>query len=189
MRPRRHLKFLLWGQEVIIQRLAAGAPLLSSLIQLDAECLFDGLEVMAGVWSRFHLETPEDMVSKAVVFESAHLPTDHLAKYSKLHCGRYVWHVKARSQINPISGRVLDYTYRKRMGSVLVVARFDYHTLNYAGPQLAWRSTLCGSRLSISCPDWRSLACTKRPSPGAGIADRTWKLAAPGQPFPIGTIY
>lgn len=54
-----------------------------SLTQADAERLLGNLEVMA--------------------FEFAHLLIDHSAKYSKLHCGRHGWHVKVRSQINPIS--------------------------------------------------------------------------------------
>ena len=96
---------------------------------------------MPGVWPRFHPDTPEVTVSKEVVFDSAHFLTDHPAKCSNLHGGRYVLHVKVRGQIDPITGCVLDYGYLKRVVNTRVVERFDHHTLNYAGPELAWRST------------------------------------------------
>lgn len=85
MRPRRHLKFLLWGQEVTIQLLAAGSPLLHSVTLDDAERLFDALEVMAGIWFRIHLKNPEDTMRKAVVSEFTHLLTGHPTKYGKRH--------------------------------------------------------------------------------------------------------
>jgi len=125
--------------------LGSGAPLLRTLTRADAARLLDGLqaelEAMPGVWARFHPDTPEVTVSKEVVFDSAHFLTDHPAKCSNLHGGRYVLHVKVRGRIDPVTGCVLDYGYLKRVVNARVVERFDHHTLNYAGPELAWRST------------------------------------------------
>lgn len=125
--------------------LGSGAPLLRTLTRADTARLLDGLqaelEAMPGVWARLHPDTPEVTVSKEVVFDSAHFLTDHPAKCSNLHGGRYVLHVKVRGRIDPITGCVLDYGYLKRVVNARVVERFDHHTLNYAGPELAWRST------------------------------------------------
>ncbi len=125
--------------------LSAGAPLLRTMTRADGKRLLDSLrselEAMPGVWQRFHPDTPEVTVSKEVVFDSAHFLTDHPAKCSNLHGGRYVLHVKVRGQIDPVTGCVLDYGYLKRVVNARVVERFDHHTLNYAGPELAWRST------------------------------------------------
>lgn len=126
-------------------RLDAGGPLLRTRARADSDRLLAGLEAdlraMPGVWARFHPETPEVTVSKEVVFDSAHFLTDHPAKCSNLHGGRYVLHVKVRGQVDPMTGCVLDYGYLKRVVNARVVDRFDHHTLNYAGPELAWRST------------------------------------------------
>ncbi len=130
---------------VATRRLEAGGALLRTHSRADAERLLDALrpelESMPGVWQRFHPDTPEVTVSKEVVFDSAHFLTDHPAKCSNLHGGRYVLHVKVRGQIDPLTGCVLDYGYLKRVVNARVVERFDHHTLNYAGPELAWRST------------------------------------------------
>jgi len=127
------------------QATVAGAPLLRTLTQADTQRLLDSLrdelEAMPGVWARFHPDTPEVTVSKEVVFDSAHFLTDHPAKCSNLHGGRYVLQVKVRGQIDPATGCVLDYGYLKRVVNARVVERFDHHTLNYAAPELAWRST------------------------------------------------
>mgnify|MGYP001163317682 FL=1 len=123
----------------------AGGALLRTLTHADSARLLDGLrdelDAMPGVWARFHPDTPEVTVSKEVVFDSAHFLTDHPAKCSNLHGGRYVLHVKVRGRIDPLTGCVLDYGYLKRVVNARVVERFDHHTLNYAGPELAWRST------------------------------------------------
>lgn len=120
-------------------------PLLRTRTRADTARLLDRLrpelEAMPGAWPRLHPDTPEVTVSKEVVFDSAHFLTDHPAKCSNLHGGRYVLHVKARGPIDPVTGCVLDYGYLKRVVSARVVERFDHHTLNYAAPELAWRST------------------------------------------------
>lgn len=131
--------------DVRTRHLAVDSPLLRTLTRADTARLLDSLrtelEPMPGVWPRFHPETPEVTVSKEVVFDSAHFLTDHPAKCSNLHGGRYVLHVQVRGQIDPLTGCVLDYGYLKRVVNAHVVERFDHHTLNYAGPELAWRST------------------------------------------------
>ena len=119
--------------------------LLRTLSRADTKRLLDSLHTelssMPGAWDRFHPSTPEVTVSKEVVFDSAHFLTDHPAKCSNLHGGRYVLHVKVRDTVDPITGCVLDYGYLKRVVNMRVVNRFDHHTLNYVGPELAWRST------------------------------------------------
>jgi len=138
-------EFLSRELDVNTRPLAAGTSLLRTLTRADATRLLDRLrsqlESMPGVWPRFHPDTPEITVSKEVVFDSAHFLTDHPARCSNLHGGRYVLHVKVRGQVDPVTGCVLDYGYLKRVVNARVVERFDHHTLNYAGPELAWRST------------------------------------------------
>lgn len=99
------------------------------------------LREMPGVWERFNEKTPEVTVSKEVVFDSAHFITDHPAKCSNLHGGRYVLHVKVRGRIDPRTGCVIDYGYVKRVVNSQVVERFDHHNLNYVAGELAWRSS------------------------------------------------
>jgi 6-pyruvoyl tetrahydropterin synthase/QueD family protein len=99
------------------------------------------LRKMPGGWERFNEETPEVTVSKEVVFDSAHFITDHPAKCSNLHGGRYVLHVKIRGRIDPRTGCVVDYGYVKRVVNKLIVDRFDHHNLNYVAGELAWRSS------------------------------------------------
>lgn len=92
-------------------------------------------------WTRFHDPMPEATVTKELVFDAAHFITDHPAKCSNLHGGRYLLQVQVSGRIDPLTGCVVDYGYLKRIVSQLVVERFDHHTLNYAAPELAWRSS------------------------------------------------
>jgi 6-pyruvoyl tetrahydropterin synthase/QueD family protein len=92
-------------------------------------------------WSRFHDPMPEATVTKELVFDAAHFITDHPAKCSNLHGGRYLLQVQVSGRIDPLTGCVVDYGYLKRIVNQLVVERFDHHTLNYAAPELAWRSS------------------------------------------------
>jgi 6-pyruvoyl tetrahydropterin synthase/QueD family protein len=94
-----------------------------------------------GAIDRFERQTPEVMVSKELVFDAAHFITDHPAKCSNLHGGRYKLHVKVRDRIDPVTGCVVDYGYLKRVATRQVIDRFDHHNLNYAAPELAWRSS------------------------------------------------
>jgi 6-pyruvoyl tetrahydropterin synthase/QueD family protein len=80
-------------------------------------------------------------VCKELVFDSAHFITDHPAKCSNLHGGRYLLHVKVRDRVDPVTGCVVDYGYLKRVANREIVERFDHHNLNYAASALAWRSS------------------------------------------------
>lgn len=119
--------------------------LLRTLTLADSCRLMTALEPrlrdMPGVWERFHAGTPEVTVAKEVVFDSAHFITDHPAKCSNLHGGRYVLNVKLRGRIDPSTGCVVDYGYLKKVVTREVVDLFDHHHLNYVAGELAWRST------------------------------------------------
>jgi 6-pyruvoyl tetrahydropterin synthase/QueD family protein len=121
------------------------AALLRTYAPEDTHRLLDllrgHLEAIPGVLDRFEQETPVVTVSKELVFDSAHFITDHPAKCSNLHGGRYALHVKVSGRIDPTTGCVVDYGYLKRVATRLVVDRFDHHTLNYCAPELAWRSS------------------------------------------------
>lgn len=90
---------------------------------------------------RFDTQGPRATVIKELVFDAAHFITDHPAKCTNLHGGRYRLQVKLRGRIDPLSGCVVDFGYLKRVANRLVVERFDHHNLNYADPDLAWRSS------------------------------------------------
>ncbi len=104
--------------------------------------LLDGrLRSMPTAAERFNADTPAATVSKELVFDAAHFITDHPAKCSNLHGGRYVLQVEVSDRIDPMTGCVVDYGYLKRVVSKQVVERFDHHNLNYAAGELAWRSS------------------------------------------------
>jgi len=103
--------------------------------------LAERLDGIPGARERFEAKTPEVTVSKELVFDAAHFITDHPAKCSNLHGGRYLLHVKVRDRIDPVTGCVVDYGYLKRVAGRRVIERFDHHNLNYAAAELAWRSS------------------------------------------------
>lgn len=105
------------------------------------ELLKGRLMAMPIAWDRFISETPRASVTKELVFDSAHFITDHPAKCSNLHGGRYVLQVEVTGRIDPVTGCVVDYGYLKRVVTELIIARFDHHHLNYAAEELAWRSS------------------------------------------------
>ena len=113
--------------------------------RVDSDRLFETLrellQAMPGVWERFHDSTPEVTVAKELVFDSAHFITDHPAKFSSLHGGRYTLQVKVRGSVDPVTGCVIDYGYLKRVVNQRVVDRFDHHNLNFVASELAWRSS------------------------------------------------
>ncbi len=119
--------------------------LLRSLTPEDAERLLslleDRLAEMPGALARFRQPTPRAAVVKELVFDAAHFITDHPAKCSNLHGGRYVLQVSVEDRVDPVTGCVIDYGYLKRVVNREVVERFDHHTLNYAAGELAWRSS------------------------------------------------
>ncbi|MES9852351.1 MAG: 6-carboxytetrahydropterin synthase [Candidatus Thiodiazotropha sp. L084R] len=105
------------------------------------ELVKESITEMPGVLQRFDQNTPQVTVSKELVFDAAHFITDHPAKCSNLHGGRYLLHVKVRDRIDPISGCVVDYGYLKRVANKQVIEKFDHHNLNYAATELSWRSS------------------------------------------------
>jgi len=122
-----------------------GGVMLRSHRRADSDRLFESLrellQMMPGVWERFHVTTPEVTVVKELVFDSAHFITDHPAKCSNLHGGRYTLQVKVAGRIDPVTGCVIDYGYLKRVVNQRVVDRFDHHNLNFVASELAWRSS------------------------------------------------
>lgn len=119
--------------------------LLRTLTTSDTQRLLGLLEsrlrVIPTAWERFTQEMPEATVSKELVFDAAHFITDHPAKCSNLHGGRYALHVQVSGRVDPMTGCVVDYGYLKRVVNRQVVERFDHHHLNYAAEELAWRSS------------------------------------------------
>jgi len=119
--------------------------LLRTMTPADCKRLLAALETqlraMPGVWDRFHANTPEITVAKELSFDSAHFITDHPAKCSNQHGGRYVLRVKVRGRIDPITGCVVDFGYLKKVATREIVDLFDHHHLNYVAGELAWRST------------------------------------------------
>lgn len=105
------------------------------------ELLAHRLRAMPTAWERFFDDTPPATVTKELVFDAAHFISDHPAKCSNLHGGRYVLQVEVSGRIDPVTGCVIDYGYLKRVVSRQVVERFDHHNLNYAAAELAWRSS------------------------------------------------
>ena len=103
--------------------------------------LADRLKSIPDGWERFHAETPVATITKELVFDAAHFITDHPAKCSNLHGGRYLLQVQVRDRIDPVTGCVVDYGYLKRVVNHHVIERFDHHHLNYAAVELAWRSS------------------------------------------------
>ena len=124
---------------------APGGGLLRTRTPADTAALFallrQRLEAVPDGWHRFHCEMPMATVTKELIFDSAHFITDHPAKCSNLHGGRYLLQVQVSGRVDPITGCVVDYGYLKRVVSQLIIERFDHHTLNYAAKELAWRSS------------------------------------------------
>ncbi|MBT3026794.1 MAG: hypothetical protein B6D72_10670 [gamma proteobacterium symbiont of Ctena orbiculata] len=119
--------------------------LLRTLTCADAAKLLalikDRLIEIPGALQRFEQQTPRMTVTKALVFDAAHFITDHPAKCSNLHGGRYTLNVRVEGRVDPVTGCVVDYGYLKRVATKQVIDRFDHHNLNYAAAELAWRSS------------------------------------------------
>ncbi len=119
--------------------------LLRTLTHADTDRLLElvraPLREIPGAIERYEQQTPDVTVSKELVFDAAHFITDHPAKCSNLHGGRYLLHVKVKGRIDPVTGCVVDYGYLKRVVAKQVIDRFDHHNLNYAATELAWRSS------------------------------------------------
>ncbi len=90
---------------------------------------------------RFFGQYEQALVSKELVFDSAHFITDHPDKCVNLHGGRYTMNVKVKDQIDPLTGFVLDYGYLKRIAKEKIIEQLDHHNLNYVSAELSWRSS------------------------------------------------
>ena len=90
---------------------------------------------------RFYAETKRAIVSKELVFDSAHFITDHPDKCENMHGGRYTLNVKVEGNIDPLTGFVIDYGYLKAVVKHRVIDRLDHQTLNYVYADLGWRSS------------------------------------------------
>ncbi len=99
------------------------------------------LEQIPCVSERYFGHTEEAVVSKELVFDSAHFITDHPGKCENLHGGRYNLIVKIRGQIDALTGFVIDYGYLKSVVKHQVIEKLDHQTLNYVSADLAWRSS------------------------------------------------
>lgn len=90
---------------------------------------------------RFYAQTAHAVVSKELVFDSAHFITDHPGKCNNLHGGRYNLNVKVGGRIDPLTGFVIDYGYLKSVVKQRVIDRLDHQTLNFVCADLGWRSS------------------------------------------------
>lgn len=99
------------------------------------------LKVMPCVSQRYFADLEQAVVSKALVFDSAHFITDHPGKCQNLHGGRYTLNVKIRGNIDPLTGFVIDYGYLKRVVKHRVIERLDHQNLNFVCADLGWRSS------------------------------------------------
>lgn len=122
------------GGVLLRTRAVADTDALLALLRGRLEAIPDG-------WGRFTAPMPTATVTKELVFDAAHFITDHPAKCSNLHGGRYLLQVQVTGRVDPVTGCVVDYGYLKRVVARRIIERFDHHTLNYAAPELAWRSS------------------------------------------------
>lgn len=93
------------------------------------------------VSDRFFAEVEQAIVSKELVFDSAHFITDHPGKCENLHGGRYALHVKICGRIDPLTGFVVDYGYLKSIVKKHVIEKLDHQNLNFVCADLGWRSS------------------------------------------------
>lgn len=93
------------------------------------------------VRDRFFANVEEAVVSKELVFDSAHFITDHPGKCENLHGGRYNLNVKIKGRIDPLTGFVIDYGYLKKVVKQQVIDKLDHQTLNFVDTDIAWRSS------------------------------------------------
>ena len=93
------------------------------------------------VSDRFYGDADEAVVSKELVFDSAHFITDHPGKCENLHGGRYSLIVKIKGRIDPLTGFVIDYGYLKKVVKHKVIDRLDHQALNFVDTDIAWRSS------------------------------------------------
>ena len=90
---------------------------------------------------RFFAPSVTAMVSKELVFDSAHFITDHHGKCQNMHGGRYTLNVKVKGRVDPLTGFVIDYGFLKSVVKQRVINRLDHQTLNFVCSDLGWRSS------------------------------------------------
>ena len=84
---------------------------------------------------------PEAAVVKEQGLDAAHFITDHPGACANLHGGHYAVRVRLRDRIDPGTGFVMDYGDLKRILRTRIIDALDHRALNYAAPELAWRSS------------------------------------------------
>ena len=99
------------------------------------------LQEIPCVRDRFFEDVEEAIVSKELVFDSAHFITDHPGKCENLHGGRYSLNVKIKGRIDPLTGFVIDYGYLKKVVKQRVIDKLDHQTLNFVDTDISWRSS------------------------------------------------
>ena len=99
------------------------------------------LKELPCVSERYFAEVQHAIVSKELVFDSAHFITDHPGKCENLHGGRYALHVKIEGRIDPLTGFVVDYGYLKAVVKKHVIEKLDHQNLNFVCADLGWRSS------------------------------------------------
>ena len=93
------------------------------------------------VSDRYFADVENAIISKELVFDSAHFITDHPGKCENLHGGRYALHVKIEGRIDPLTGFVVDYGYLKAVVKKHVTEKLDHQNLNFVCADLGWRSS------------------------------------------------
>ncbi len=122
---------------------------LRTLTSADARTLLGALRPQLSqipcTHERFYADGPEAspqaLVAKELVFDSAHFITDHPDKCANLHGGRYNLVVKVKDRIDPYTGFVVDYGYLKAVVQREVIEKFDHRHLNLSDAGLGWRSS------------------------------------------------
>lgn len=111
----------------------------------DARRLIEGLlpqlREIPGQEERLYGDGPEATIVKEQGFDAAHFITDHPGSCANMHGGHYSVRFKVHDRIDPCDGFVMDYGNLKQVVKARVIDVLDHHTLNYAAPELAWRSS------------------------------------------------
>lgn len=80
-------------------------------------------------------------VCKSMSLDAAHFLTDYEGKCSNMHGGRWTINTYITDYINPETGMVVDFRYVKSVVEEYIIKKLDHNTINFATPELNWRST------------------------------------------------
>jgi len=105
------------------------------------EGLLPQLRQIPGQEERLYEEGMRATIVKEQGIDAAHFITDHPGACANLHGGHYSVHFKIHDRIDPSTGFVMDYADLKRIVKSRIIEVLDHHTLNYAAPELTWRSS------------------------------------------------